>query len=157
MKINQKLLGMLIVTIIFGTVFISSRFGLWQTTNTKIPQKYTSADYQDQYDPADIKGSYTFGEISQLYQVPIDDLVTAFSIDAGDASSFKCKDLESMYDKADGKEIGTDSVRLFVALYKGLPYTLNSSTYLPVSAEEVLLIMGNMTDEQKQFVASHKK
>jgi len=157
MKINQKALGVLILVSIFGTVFVTSGLGIWKTTNSKTPQKYVSTEYKDEYDPADIKGSYTFGEISQLYQVPLEDLAAAFSIEYEDAFSIKCKDIEAMFDSTDGKEVGTDSVRLFVALYKGLPYEMSDETYLPAAAEKILTQAGNMTEEQKLFVANHKK
>lgn len=143
--------------ILFGTVFITLAFGLWKTTSSKIPAIIQSGENQGEYNPADIKGSYTFSEISQVFQIPIEDITAAFSITSQDADTFKCKDLESIYSSDDGREIGTDSVRLFVALYKGLPYGLNDTTYLPESAQEILLSVGNMTEEQKQFVETHKK
>lgn len=157
MKINQKVLGLTVIIIMLGTVFITSALGIFKTTNSKVPQKFQSGEYQNQYNPADIRGSYTFAEISKLYQIPIEDLTASFSLDLQDISAKKCKDLENMFDSTDGKEIGTGSVKLFVALYKGLPYTSSETTYLPALAEEVLLKAGNMTDEQKQYVSSHKK
>lgn len=157
MKINQKVLGISIIIIMFGTVFITSMLGIWSTTSSKIPGKLQSGEDQGSYNPADIKGSYTFLEISQLFQVPAEDLTAAFSIDSAIISTFKCKDMEGIFNSDDGKEIGTDSVRLFVALYKGLPYTLNDTTYLPSPAQEILIKAGNMTDEQKEFVETLKK
>lgn len=156
MKINQILLSIVISIIIFGTIFTTKALGLWQTTNTKIPATYQSGEFKGQYDPSDIRGSYTFGEISDLYHIPLDDLGNAFAVQSN-FSSFQCKDLEGIYvlAKAVGKEVGTDSVSLFVALYKGLPITLNDATYLPNTAEAILLGAGKMTDEQKTFIASH--
>lgn len=156
MKINQILLSIVISIIIFGTIFTTKALGLWQTTNIKIPATYQSGEFKGQYDPSDIRGSYTFGEISELYHIPLDDLGNAFAIQSN-FSSFQCKDLEGIYvlAKAVGKEVGTDSVSIFVALYKGLPITLTETTYLPNTAESILLKTGKMTDEQKTFVASH--
>lgn len=158
MRINQKALAVLIVIILFGTVFSTTALGLWKTTNTKIPEKYKSGDYQDQYNPQDIRGSYSFGEISELFNIPIDDLAVAFSIeDRDNIASIQCKELETIYEstKLSGKEIGTDSVRIFVSLYKGLPITLNDTTYFPNSSELILLKAGKMTEQQKIFISSH--
>ncbi len=156
MKINQIFLSIVIVVIIFGTIIVTSALGLWKTTNTKIPATYKSGDFKGQYDPSDIRGSYTFGEISELYNISLDDLGKAFAIE-GNISNFKCKDLESIYllAKEAGKEVGTGSVGLFVALYKGLPTTLNEGDYLPNTAEAILVKAGKMTKEQESFVASH--
>jgi hypothetical protein len=156
MKINQIFLSIATVIIIFGTIFTTSALGLWKTTNTKIPATYQSGEFKGQYDPSDIRGSYTFGEISELYNISLDDLGNAFAVQSNFAD-FKCKDLEAIYvlAKAAGKEVGTDSVSLFVALYKGLPITLNEATYLPNTAEAILMKAGKMNETQKTFVSSH--
>jgi hypothetical protein len=156
MKINQIFLSIVITIIIFGTIFTTKALGLWQTTNTKIPATYQSGEFKGQYDPSDIRGSYSFGEISDLYHIPLDDLGNAFAIQSN-FSSFQCKDLEGIYvsAKAAGKEVGTDSVSIFVALYKGLPIALTDTTYLPNTAEAILLKAGKMTEEQKAFLSSH--
>lgn len=158
MKINQKVLAVSIIIILFGTVLISSVLGLWKTKNTNVPGKYQSGQFKDEYNPADIKGSYTFGDISEVFNLPIEDLTAAFAVkDTADVFSFQVKELESIYKSANesGKEVGTDSVRLFVAFYKGLPITLSGTTYLPKPARAILLNEGNMTDEQKTFMESH--
>lgn len=155
MKINQIIVGITAVAVLLGTVFVTTQTGLWKTTSTKVPDTIDSGDFQGQYDPADIRGSYTFGEISDLFDIPVEDLASAFVLDTQNASILKCKDLESMYTIEEDKEVGTASVRLFVALYKGLPITLTDTVYLPQSAEAILVQAGKMTEEQAQFVASH--
>jgi hypothetical protein len=156
MKINKVILSVVLIVGIFGTIFTTDYFGLWKTKNSKTPATYQSGEFKGQFNPSDIRGSYTFGEISNLYNVPLDDLGNAFSVKSS-FSSFECKDLESIYvsSKELGKEVGTDSVRIFVALYKGLPITLNENTYFPNTAEEILLKQGKFTDEQKTFISSH--
>ena len=47
-----------------------------------------------------------------------------------DQAAFMAKELETRYASLD-KEIGTASLRLFVALYKGLPYDLTGDTCVP--------------------------
>ena len=51
-------------------------------------------------------------------------------------------------------EIGTASVRLFVAFYKGMPYDLSTDTYLPESAA-VILRARNLSSEQAAYLAAH--
>ncbi|SDN69312.1 hypothetical protein [Acetanaerobacterium elongatum] len=156
MVINQKILGLTITILLFGTVLVTAVTGLWKTTNTKVPAKYSTGSYQNEYNPADIRGSYTFGEISELFGIPLDDLAKAFDV-RQNAAAFQCKQLEAGYEwaKAEGKEVGTDSVKLFVALYKGLPIELSDSTYFPKPAQAILLNRESITTEQKAFVSAH--
>jgi hypothetical protein len=158
MKVNQFFLGIVIVIIMFGSISVTSALGLWQTTSTKIPATYLSGEASGQYNPADIRGSYTFGEISDLFEIPLKDLGNAFAIESESSySTFQCKELESIYvpENTDSKLVGTDSVGIFVALYKGLPIDLNDSVYLPNTAEAVLIKTGKLTKDQQTFLASH--
>lgn len=114
-------------------------FNLWQTTSTKIPVTYTSGEFAGEYDPMDIRGSYTFAEIGELFEIPLEGLATAFGIgDRENPGAFECKELEELYGEMESGEVGTDSVRWFVALYRGLPYTPNDDTLLPSPAISIL-------------------
>ena len=123
------MLGLIVVVIIFGGIGVSSITGSWQTTSTKIPAKYTSGEFAGQYNPADIRGSYTFGEISEAFNVPLNDLAVAFGMEGRSSlAEVQCKELEALYvDAASGNSVGTNSVRIFVAPYKGLPITLSDT------------------------------
>ena len=112
MKIKSATLGIL----------LSSAMDLWITESTKIPDKIIMEGAEEAYDPEDIKGSYTFGDVSELFDIPLEDMAAAFDLPKEtDAAAFKSKDLETIY--ADQElEVGTGSVRLFVSFYKGLPY-----------------------------------
>jgi len=72
-----------------------------------------------------------------------------------DPAQTKAKDLEALYAGL-AHEIGTDSIRMFVALYKNLPIELDD-TYLPAPAVP-LILAGNtsLTAEQKAYLASHQ-
>lgn len=154
MKIKPQGAILIVLAIFISGIAITSAFGIWATTSSKIPAKLEDVQYSEEYDPADIRGSYTFSEISQLYNIPIDDLAAAFSIDKEKAPDFKCKDLESIY--ADSQyEIGTASVRMFAAYYRGLPYTPTEETYLPDTAVKIATEKGNMTSEQRDYLGSH--
>lgn len=158
MKIKQSAIAVIILVTIFGGIGVTSALGLWHTTTTKEPTRYTQGDFAGEYNPDDIRGSYTFGEISELFGIPLEDLGKAFALeDTNVYASFACKDLETMYtvSAAEGKEVGTDSVRIFVALYRSLPIALNDTTYFPAPAADVLKSKATLTDEQVQYIESH--
>lgn len=151
MKITSRFLGILIFAVIFGSVGITSSLNLWNTTTSKVPGKITEGEFAGQANPDDIRGSYTFRDISENFDIPLEDLGTAFGLlNQGDYGSLKVKDVKDLYNSAvaDGKEIGASSVRYFTALYKGLPLTLTEDTYLPVEAVEILRAKADLTPEQ---------
>lgn len=114
-------------------------FNLWQTTSSKVPATYTSGEFAGQYNPADIRGSYSFGDIQEAFAVPVAGLAKAFGVENSEnPAAFLCKELEDLYGEADNGEIGTDSVRWFVALYTGLPHAPEEDTLLPSPALSVL-------------------
>jgi hypothetical protein len=155
MKLKTGYLGIIIIVVIFGSVALTSALDLWQTTNSKAPAKYQQGEFAGEYNPTDIRGSYSLTEISEAFGVPLKDLAVAFGIkDLSQAASFQVKNLEAIYAalKTEGKEVGTGSVRLFVALYKGLPYTLENGTFLPIPAVEILKAKAPLTPEQIQFI-----
>lgn len=158
MRIKSSVLGLIVMVVIFGSVGITSAFDVWKTTNDKIPVTYTEGETAGQYNPADIRGSYTFGEIQKVFGVPSEDLGMAFGVkDPSNYDSFKCKELETIYASlaSQGKEVGTGSVRFFVALYKGLPITQGEETYLPRPAVEILKAKASLTEEQLQYLIQH--
>jgi hypothetical protein len=70
-------------------------------------------------------------------------------------SSFAVKDLESLY-LASTVEIGTSSVRLFVAYYMNLPFdTTGQDIFLPRPAAELLLETERLTDPQLAYIQTH--
>jgi hypothetical protein len=114
-------------------------FNLWQTTSSKVPATYTSGEFAGEFNPGDIRGSYSFGDIEEAFSVPVAGLAEAFGVeDSENPAALLCKGLEDMYGQVDNGEIGTDSVRWFVALYTGLPYTPEEDTLLPFPALSVL-------------------
>ena len=95
-KIKPQIAVVVTITVFVLGITITSVLGLWKTESTKIPAKYKEQQYSGQYNPADIRGSYTFSEISRLYNIPPEDLFAAFGVDAAKTPDFKCKDLESI-------------------------------------------------------------
>ncbi len=155
MRITSKPLAGLIFIFIFGGILFSTWMNWWQTESNKTPAKFTQGDFTGEYNPLDIRGSYTFGDIESTFGIPSDLLAKAFVLPAdSDPFSFQVKTLESIYSFPD-KEIGTASVRLFVALYAGLPFEITEETYLPSQAVEILKLHGSLTSDQIDYIDSH--
>jgi hypothetical protein len=157
MIINSKTLAVLLVALLFGGILGSSALGWWQTESTKEPVKFTEGEFAGQANPADIRGSYTFADIAKSFDVTPEVLAQAFEVPAGqDAAAFQVKSLEEIY-AGSGYEVGTASVRLFVAFYAGLPYDLTTAetTYLPKPAADILTQKGGLTPEQTAYIETH--
>lgn len=137
MKINSNKLGVLILIIFLGGIITTMAINIWTTTTAKEPIKYTSGEFAGEYNPEDIRGSYTFAEVSELFGIDVQVLLSAFGVDLDtDPTQFKIKDLETIYNSS-SVEIGNESVQAFIGLYKGFPLTLTES-YLPTSAIKIL-------------------
>lgn len=158
MKVNTLIVAIIVLVMVFGVIALASVLGFWNTVSTKEPKRYSIGEEAGEYNPADIKGSYTFGEISELFEIPLEDLGHAFALkDESKFKAFQCKELEEIYitSSAQDKEVGTDSVRIFVALYKSLPITLNYDTYFPKPAVNMLDSKANLTEDQTRYLENH--
>ncbi len=153
MRVKTWVLAVVSVAVFFGGIALASGLGYWKTTTEKVPVAISSGEYAGQADPMDIRGSYTFADIAKSFDLPIDQLGAAFGVENPD--SFKCKDLESLYGDLEGIEIGTASVRYFVALYVGIPVDDAQTAELPRSAADVLLGLGTLDDAQAEQLAQH--
>lgn len=153
MKLKPQIALLIALMIFIAGIAITSATGLYQTKSTKTPGKIEAAGYTDQNDPADIKGSYTFGDVSKLYNVPLEDLSSAFGLGNGDAA-VKVSALKTMYESS-SVEIGPASVRLFVAYYLGLPYEPTEEEYLPASAAELLISKGVLPADRQSYIEAH--
>jgi len=153
MTLTSKTLAALVAAILFGGIFFSSAMGWWQTESTKEAAKIASGEFAGQANPADIRGSYTFGDVDKNFGVPPAVLAEAFGVKDSNLAAFTVKTLEGMY-TGSTQEIGTASVRLFVALYKGMPYDLSTDIYLPESAATILRTR-TLSSEQAAYVAAH--
>jgi hypothetical protein len=139
MILSEKILAPIIVLFFVGGIAGTMVFNLWQTEASKEPAKIKEGKFAGMSDPNDIRGSYSFQDINNVFDIDVEVLGKAFEVhDVNNLSEFQCKKLEDMYGEVEGGEIGTGSVRLFVALYKGLPYVLDDETLLPSSAISIL-------------------
>lgn len=125
-----------VLVIVFGGIGIFKLTGTWTTETTKVPVKFTTGELEGEYNPEDIRGSYTFEEISTLFEIPDEVLRTAFNIpDDIPSTSFHSKDLETIYEDV---EIGNDAIKAFVATYLDIPYEL-ADVIMPDQAVDILL------------------
>jgi hypothetical protein len=155
MTLTSKPLAVILFVMLFGGIGFSSIMGWWLTESTKVPVTFTDSEFAGKANPADIRGSYTFGDIAKSFDVPPEVLAQAFGIKEGNPAAFAVKDLESMYLES-GYEISTASVRLFVAYYTGLPFeTTGQEIYVPQSATDILLARGKLTTEQVAYLETY--
>ncbi len=146
-------LAIIIVAMMIAGIGISKITGYWRTTSSKEPAKFTSGENAGVANPADIRGSYTWQDIEKAFGIPAAEIAAAFS-SAGDVFEVSGK-VNALAAAAaalvpEANEIGTDSVRLFVALYKKLPYDPEESTVLLPAAVAALIAAGiRATDIEK--------
>jgi hypothetical protein len=155
MTITSKPLAIIVLLAILGGIAFSSVMGWWVTESTKVPATFTEGEFAGQANPADIRGSYTFGDIANAFAVTPEILAQAFGVTVDNPAAFAVKDLEGLYADS-GYEIGTASVRLFVAFYTGVPYDLSAETsYLPRSASDILLALGTLSPDQVAYLDTY--
>lgn len=155
MILASKHVAGIVLLVILGGIAFSSALGWWATESTKQPVTFTEGEFAGQANPADIRGSYTFGDIAKSFEVTPEVLAQAFGITEGDPATFAVKDLEALYLDS-GFEIGTASVRLFVAFYTGLPFdTTDQEIYLPQAATDILLEHSNLTSDQVTYLEQY--
>lgn len=138
-------LGAAVLVCVFGSVLVSMALGTWKTTSSKVPVKITQGENAGKYNPSDIRGSYTWVDIENAFGISAKDAAEAFS-----ASGFQVNPaervsaLETFYKERlpEGKEVGTDSVRLYVSRLTGLPHEPEEGTVLPAAAVEYLEAKG---------------
>ncbi len=139
MRIKANFAGILLPALFIIGILISSALGYWKTEGSKNPAKYTAGIFEGQANPADIRGSYSFSDLEKAFDIPVATLSKAYGFSGSEnPAEIKVKDFEAMYGIIGDMEIGTDSMRLFVALYNGLPYEPESDTALPQPAWNIL-------------------
>lgn len=156
MTLTSKPLAVIIIVILFGGIALSAALGAWQTESSKVAATFTEGEFAGMPDPADIRGSYTFGDVEKNFGVPASTLAQAFLLPPDtDPAGFGVKDLETIYADLE-TEIGTSSVRLFVALHAGLPFDLSTDIWLPSQAVDILKGLGTLTPDQTAYIEAHR-
>ena len=157
MKLKPQTTVFFSIVLVLAGILGSWALGWWQTESDKVPQRLEITSETGEvgaYDPADIKGSYPLGEVSSLFEIPLQDLAVAFTVEEGKASAFKVKELETIFTDPD-VEVGTSSLRLFVAWYKGLPYDLKEDSFLPAPAAALLRKKATLNEDQLAYLDTH--
>ncbi|MDA3809204.1 MAG: hypothetical protein PF518_02625 [Spirochaetaceae bacterium] len=149
MKIRAAQAGIIFIILMVTGVIVTMISGYWATEGSKDPVKFEEGEFTGVSNPADIRGSYSFGDIEKAFDIPVDTLAAAFGFSGEDNPELiQVKSFEAVYGIINGKEIGTDSMRYFVALYKGLPFVVEEGTALPKPAASILRKEANLTEEQ---------
>lgn len=152
MRITPRWMAAFVVTILFGGILVSMALGEWTTKSNKEPLKFTEGKYAGENNPADIRGSYTFGDVSRLFDIPLEDLAIAFRILEPDVAAVSLNKLEENFENL-AVEVGTGSVKLFVALYKGYPYDLSEEdAFLLPEAVELVKQQTSLSQEQLDYL-----
>ena len=143
-KLSTRMVGAIVVAVMLGGIALSMLLGLWNVESTKQPALIRTGDFAGQPSPSDIRGSYSWQDISTSFGIPVQALMEAFE---ASSETDKVSLLEAKYLGLvpQGQEIGTDSVRLFVSFYTGLPHTPEEGTLMPESAIMVLRREGKDT------------
>lgn len=153
MKIKSGTLAIVLVVLVFGGIFASDIAGLWKTESSKTAGVIEEGSSAGKKDPEDIKGSFSFLDISNNYDIPVSVLEKAFQIkNVESIEAFKAKDLEIYYGENIDKEIGTSSIRLFVALYKGIEFEITEEIYLPEAAVKILKEKADIGKENLEYI-----
>lgn len=149
MKIKAKTAGITFLVLMVGGIILSMITGYWATEGSRVPAKYSEGAFAGENNPADIRGSYAMADIAKAFDIPVDTLAAAFGL-SGESNprDIQVKTFEALYGIIDGKEIGTDSMRYFVALYKGLPFMAEEDTALPRPAISILRKEGAMSADE---------
>ena len=159
MKLKSNLLGALVLAILFGGIALTSALNLWTTETTKVPVKCSRPARQPGNTTPRISAALIPLATSVIcLDIPLQDLATAFGLPEDvDAAAFQNKELEEIYGDLEeaGTEIGNSSVKLFVALYKDLPFEIIDDIYMPVQAVEILKAQGNLNEEQLVYLDAH--
>ncbi|MGF7186845.1 hypothetical protein GGQ84_002979 [Desulfitispora alkaliphila] len=152
MRINSKLMGFIIVTIIIGGIFGANALELWQTQRGGEQLRTAVAT-----EPEEIRGNFRFQDISDQFEIPLEVVLRAFCFENHPMGShIRSGDIEDIYHEVVGidEDIGNGSVQFFVALYTGNTPQLIEETFLPDKAVEILLDKG-ISQEWEDYIKEH--
>jgi hypothetical protein len=149
MRIKTNIAAIILPVFFFLGIGFTMINGYWATESSKEPVKFTTGELAGQSNPADIRGSYSLSDIENSFNIPVDTLAKAFGVSENEnPGTVQLKVFEEVYGEVNGLEVGTDSMRLFVARYLGLPYTTEEGTGIPQPAFNILKKEGKMSQEE---------
>ena len=146
MKLKTLLIFPIVLIILFGGIAVADGIGLWKTESSKVPSLIKTGEFEGTSNPEDIKGSYSFQDIENAFNVPTAIIAEAFGINSDYPGDILAKDLEGIYGVSqEGLEVGTGSVRTFIAYYIGLDYEGDDG--IPKQAVDILRDQGKWSKE----------
>ena len=155
MSLKAKPLSILLVVVLYSSVTAANIIGRWDSE-----LKPQDANDNDRYfatrpAPTNINDSNTFGDIDRLFNIPTTILAKAFNLPAEiNSTAFTIKEIQAIYVDQD-IDIGSSSVRLFVALYNGLSYETTEPIFLPLTAVDMLISHRALLPEQVEFMETY--
>ena len=158
MKIKSIILAVVIPVVILGGMALTNALDLAESETDREPVKFETGEAAGEYNPEDIRGSYTFDDVSRLFEIPVEELRAAFGLPEGvNLSVFRTGDLEAVYEDqlAEDQDMGNSAVQLFVALYKDLPYPMTEENYLPQAAVDILKSHSELDAETLAYLEQH--
>lgn len=126
MIVSQRSVAVVTLATFVVGIGLTMAFNLW---NTSPPRGRTLAN------PAEIRGSTTLVDVATLGGPDLATLARAFRWPEDQAATAQPKDLEAQWGDLG---VGTDSVRLFVALWTGRPFVPEAATRLFPEALDAL-------------------
>lgn len=145
MKLRIVPLGLITLVLFLGGILLAQSIGLWQTESTKQATVITEGDDAGKMNPADIKGSFTFAQIAEDFDLDARSLLEAFTLE-GDPEVIKVKDIEASFTD-ESVEVGRMSMVAFVSMMTDIEPDL-TDIYLPQAAIDQLQQAGKITPEQ---------
>ena len=93
MRINPYLFGFLVLVLFLGSIGLAQANGLWSISGkvTSTGEKVAPSGT----DVTEIKGWMTLGDITNAYQVPLEEIITTFGLPADTTADIQLKSLES--------------------------------------------------------------
>ena len=93
MKKPRFILAIAVVVMLFGGILLGKALGFWQTEGNKTPRKIENGEFKGEYDPWDIRGSYTFGNVEDSFDIDSEILARAFGVKDENPYDFQIKNL----------------------------------------------------------------
>lgn len=118
------------------------------------PMVLTAGEFAGQYNPADIRGSFTIEAISRYYNIPLSVVCEAFHIPEEEAANIQNKHFKYIYAglEKSGKNVGNGSMIVFVSMYKRMPFNVHEPEYLLEPAADILKSLGTLSAEELDYL-----
>jgi len=136
-KVSPMILGVTVLVIFFGGLGITKAVGIYNST----PRGILELKARGNTTPEDIRGYMTIRDVAILFDIELDSLYSALSLNEKDVPPFtKSKEIGALT----GTDFETDSVRAVVARMLDIPIS-STSCGASSSSDELPAILGTNT------------